>query len=145
MKEKYFQETIHLAVEKKKMSFNFYIRASQTTRFRRTQNMFLKLAEDEEGHQKLLRDISKDKTAYLGFSENFNPKALDFFDDLEVSLDMSYADILRAGIKLEEYSLNFYQVLDSASKDKKLKKIFNTLAQGALEHKRLLEEQDFNK
>ena len=58
---------------------------------------------------------------------------------------MSYADILRAGIILEACSLNFYKALDTVSKDEKLKKIFGTLAKGASEHKRLLEEQDFNK
>ncbi len=62
-------------------------------------------------------------------------------DDVAITADMDYQDILAVAMKREERAHNLYSTLASNTDDAELKKVFEVLAQEEAGHKLALENE----
>lgn len=135
MNENKFEEVIQFAIKKEIGSVNFYSRASEMAKYPGTKELFLELAEEENGHRKLLEDLTMGKVAEARIESIPDLKISDYMVDVEFRPDISYADIIRMSMKSEEASLKMYNDLKKGIQDEQLKKLFSFLAQEEAKHK----------
>ena len=135
-----YQEVIQFAIEKEIGAFNFYTKASQGAKYSGAKDLFVDLAKEEEGHRKLLENLTVEKIAQLKMEAVPDLKISDYMVDVEFKPDLSYADILRVAMKMEERSLKLYSDLEGSSKEEEMKKLFAFLAQQEAKHKFRLEK-----
>ncbi len=140
MDEKNFKEIIQFAIEKEIKAFNFYTGATQVAKYSGARELFSELAKEEEGHRKLLEKLNLEKIAQARIESVPNLKISDYMIEVEFRPDMSYADILRVAMKMEERSLKLYSDWNESADDEDLKKLFIFLASQEAKHKYRLEK-----
>jgi rubrerythrin len=140
MDEKKFKEIIHFALDKEVRAFNFYTGASQVVKYSGAKELFLDLAKEEEGHRKLLEKLDIGKITRVKIEKIPDLKISDYMVEIEFKPDLSYADILRVAMKMEEHSLKLYNDLKESNQDEELKKLFSFLANEETKHKFRLEK-----
>ena len=147
MDEKKFHEVLQFAIEKEIDTYNLYTMCKQVAKYSGAKELFAKLAEEEEKHQKLLEHVSAGKV----FQEKLDPipdlRISDYLIDVQYQPDSSYADILRLVMKNEEHSVNLYNDLKESCMDGDLRKLFEFLAheeaKHILEFEKLYDEEIF--
>ncbi len=116
---KQYEAIIQFAIEKEKGSFQFYTRASQVAKYSGAKELFVDFATEEGKHRKLLEGVTAEKIAELKIDTKEAPdlKISDYMVDVEFKPDLSYAEILRMAMKMEERSLKLYTDLKETAKD----------------------------
>jgi len=140
MEEKQFKEIIKFAIEKEIKAYDFYASASQVAKYSGAKELFSDLAKEEVGHRKMLEKLDMEKIAKVRIEPVPNLKISDYMVDVEFKPDLSYADILRAAMKMEERALKLYTDMKESNKDQDLKKLFTLLANEEGKHKFRLEK-----
>ena len=134
MEEKKFREIIRFAIEKEIGTHDLYTMCGQIAKYSGAKELFGELAREEEGHQKILENLSMGKVVEALESVP-DLKISDYLIEVKCMTDSSYADILRLVMKNEEYSVKLYNDLRDSCKDEELKKVFAVLAQEEAKHK----------
>ena len=140
MDEKKFQEIIKFAIDKEIKSYNFYTDASKVAKYSGAKDLFSDLAQQEVGHRKMLEKLDMEKIAQAKIEKVPDLKISDYMVDAEFNPDMSYADILRKAMKMEERALKLYNDMKEENKDANLIKLFSLLANEEAKHKLRLEK-----
>jgi rubrerythrin len=140
MDEKKFQEIVEFALQKEMEAVDFYTRASGVVKHSGTKALFLDFAKQEEGHKRLLENLSMEKVVHANIEKIPNLKISDYLVDTDFRPDISYADILRIAMKREEHSIKLYNDLKPLNGDETLTKLFNFLIQEETKHKYALEK-----
>ncbi len=140
MDEKKFQEIVEFALQKEIEAVDFYTRASGVVKHSGTKALFLDFAKQEEGHKRLLENLSMEKVVHANIEKIPNLKISDYLVDTDFRPDISYADILRIAMKREEHSIKLYNDLKPLNGDEALTKLFNFLIQEETKHKYALEK-----
>ena len=138
---RYYEEMIKFAIEKEIGAFNFYTKGSQVAKYSGAREVFIDFSKEEEKHRKLLEDLTVEKIGQLKVEPVPDLKISDYMVDVEFKPDLSYADILRVAMKMEERSLKLYTDLKGTAKDDEMKKLFDFLAQQEAKHKYGLEKK----
>ena len=139
---KQYEEIIKFAIEKEIGAFNFYTKASQVAKYSGARELFVDFSKEEEKHRKLLEDITVEKIAQLKVEKAVpDLKISDYMVDVEFRPDLSYADILRMAMKMEERSLKLYTDLKETAKGQEIHKLFDFLAQQEAKHKYAIEKK----
>jgi rubrerythrin len=139
---KQYDEIIKFAIEKEIGAFNFYTKASQVAKYSGARELFGDFSKEEEKHRKLLENISAEKIAELKVEKAVpDLKISDYMVDVEFRPDLSYADILRMAMKMEERSLKLYTDLKETVLGQELHKLFDFLAQQEAKHKYAIEKK----
>ena len=139
---KQYEEAIRFAIDKEIGAFTFYMKASQAVKNSGAKELFIDFAKEEEKHRRLLEDITAEKISRLQLEKNVpDLKISDYMVDVEFKPELSYADILRMAMKMEERSLKLYTDLERTAKDDRMKKLFDFLAQQEAKHKYGLEKR----
>src|SRR3972149_2349448 len=140
MDEKKFEEIIRFAIDKEIKSYNFYTDASKVAKYSGAKDLFSDLAQQEVGHRKMLEKLDMGKIAQAKIEKVPDLKISDYMVDAEFSPNMSYADILRKAMKMEERALKLYNDMKEENKDEDLMKLFTFLANEEAKHKLRLEK-----
>jgi rubrerythrin len=140
MDEKKFQEIIRFAIDKEIKSFTFYTEATKVAKYSGAKDLFSDLAQQEVGHRKMLEKLDMEKIARAKIEKVPDLKISDYMVDAGFSPDMSYADILRKAMKMEERALKLYNDMKEKNKDEDLMKLFTLLANEEAKHKLRLEK-----
>ena len=140
MDDKKFQEIVEFALQKEIEAVDFYTRASGVVKHSGTKALFLDFAKQEEGHKRLLENLSMEKVVHANIEKIPNLKISDYLVDTDFRPDISYADILRIAMKREEHSIKLYNDLKPLNGDETLTKLFNFLIQEETKHKYALEK-----
>jgi len=140
MEEEQFKEIVKFAIDKEVRAFNFYKSASQVAKFSGAKELFSDLAKEEEGHRKMLEKLDMEKVAKARIEAVPNLKISDYMVNVKFKPDLSYADTLRAAMKMEERALKLYNDMKESNKDADLKKLFTLLANEESKHKYRLEK-----
>jgi rubrerythrin len=140
MDEKKFGEIIKFAIDKEVRSYNFYTDAAKLAKFSGAKDLFSDLAQQEVGHRKLLEKLDMEKIAQAKIEKVPDLMISDYMVDAEFNPDMSYADILRKAMKMEERALKLYNDMKEKNKDANLIKLFSFLANEEAKHKLRLEK-----
>ncbi len=139
---KQYEEIIKFAIEKEIGAFNFYTKASQVAKYSGARELFVDFSKEEEKHRKLLEEITVEKIAQLKVEKAVpDLKISDYMVDVEFRPDLSYADILRMAMKMEERSLKLYTDLKETAKGQEIHKLFDFLAQQEAKHKYAIEKK----
>ena len=140
MDEKKFKEMIQFAIQREVESIDFYAKASQMVKYSGTRELFLDFAKQEEGHKKKLEDVHTGKIVLGKIEKIPDLKISDYLVEGELKPDISYADILRIGMKREEHSVKLYANLKEKNQDEGLNNLFTFLIQEESKHKYGLEK-----
>jgi rubrerythrin len=140
MEEKQFKEIIKFAIDKEVKAYDFYTSASQVAKYSGAKELFSDLAKEEAGHRKMLEKLDMEKIAKARIEPVPNLKISEYMVDVEFKPDLSYADTLRAAMKMEERALKLYTDMKESNKDKDLNKLFTLLANEEAKHKLRLEK-----
>jgi rubrerythrin len=135
MDEKKFQEIIRFALEKEIGTHDLYTMCGQIAKYSGAKELFDELAMEEEGHRKLLENLSIGKVIEAKLEPVPDLKISDYLIEVKCMADSTYADILRLVMKNEEHSVKLYNDLKGTCKDNELKKVFAILAQEEAKHK----------
>ncbi len=135
MEEKKFREIIEFAIEKEIGTHDLYTVCGQIAKYSGAKELFDDLAREEEGHRKLLEDLSTGKVAQAKLEPVPDLKISDYLIEVKCMPNSSYTDILRLVMKNEEHSFKLYNDLRDSCKDEELKKVFAVLAQEEAKHK----------
>jgi rubrerythrin len=140
MDERQFKEVIRLAIQKEIYSFNFYTQASEATKYSGSKQLFLELAEEEEGHRKLIENLDLKGIKYAKVEKVLDLKISDYMVEVAFRPEMPYDEILRMAMKMEEHSLKLDHDLKDSTGDEGIKKLFTFLAGEEAKHKLRLEK-----
>jgi rubrerythrin len=135
MDEKKFQEIIQFAIEKEIGTHDLYTMCGQIAKYSGAKELFEELAKEEEGHRKLLENLSIEKIVQAKLESIPDLRISDYLIEIKCMPNSSYADILRLVMKNEEHSVKLYNDLKESCKDETLKKMFTFLAQEEAKHK----------
>lgn len=122
------------------MSYNFYTTASQDAKYSGSREVFSDLAKEEESHRKLLENLDIEKIDQLRIEPVPDLKISDYMVDTGFRPDMTYANIIRMAMKMEERALKLYNILKESNRDEDLNKLFTFLANEEARHKFRLEK-----
>jgi rubrerythrin len=137
---KKYEEIIQFAIDKEVKAFGFYTSASQVAKYSGARELFVDFAREEQKHRELLEGITAGKIAELKTEKPVpDLKISDYMVDMEFRPDLSYADILRMAMKMEERSLKLYTDLKENARGQEIQKLFDFLAQQEAKHKYSLE------
>jgi rubrerythrin len=139
---KQYDEIIKFAIEKEIGAFNFYAKASQGAKYSGARELFIDFSKEEEKHWKLLEGITDKKIAEVKVEKAVpDLKISDYMVDVELRSDLSYADILRMAMKMEERSLKLYADLKERAWGQEIRTLFDFLAQQEAKHKYAIEKK----
>ena len=133
-------QVIRFAVDMETALHAFYVGASQRSRFRRIQEMFLSMADQKATNKEQLGTI-----AAAGMEPDFDLEDFALFRNVELTPGMSYREIRNSSIQLEENAFIFYQNLSEFAQEDDAKAVFLSLAQGAKQHLKIFQDQAFGK
>jgi len=140
MDERKFQEIIRFAMDKESRANQFYLSASQVAKHSGAKELFLDLAKEEEGHRRLLENLDMEKVSQSRIEKVPDLMISDYLMEIEFKPDLSYAEILRVAMKMEERSLKLYEDMKEKNTDEEIKKLFTFLANEEAKHKYRLEK-----
>jgi rubrerythrin len=140
MEEMKFKEIIKLAIAKEIGAAYFYSQAAEKTGNSDTREVLLQFAREEERHQKTLETLTVEKIDQARI-ERMPPIAVsDDAGETEYRPGMSYAEIVKMAIAMEEQAFNLYDYLRETGNDDDLKKIFTFLANEEAKHRARFEK-----
>jgi rubrerythrin len=136
-----FREIIDFAIGKEQEAVDAYTAASEMVKRSNVKKMLLDLARQEEGHKRKLEGVEPGKVARAHIENVPDLRIADFTDNVQITRDMDYQDVLIVAMKREEKAHNLYTALASNTSDEGLKRLFEVLAQEEARHKLALEKE----
>ena len=141
MKKGLFDEIIRFAIDGEQEAVDAYTAASGTVTRANVKKMLLGMARQEQMHKEKLESIDRERVAETAIVDVPDLRIADFMDDVTITADMDYQDILVVAMKREEKAHNLYTTLASNTEDAELRKVFELLAQEEAGHKLALEKE----
>ena len=141
MEKDLFVEIIQFAIDGEQEAVDAYTTASEMVTAANVKEMLLGLARQEQMHKKKLESIDRERVADTAIVNVPDLRIADFMDDVTITADMGYQDILTVAMKREEKAHNLYTTLASNTDDAELRKVFELLAQEEAGHKLALEKE----
>jgi rubrerythrin len=133
------------AIHMEEYAIQIYTSAIDRTSSLASKNFLAELVEEEENHRKRLLEVKNnpDKITEIGFSDTPIPdlKIVDYLEDVSLSPDADYQQILIYAAKKEKASHDLYIRLAQQFHNTDLGNLFYQLAQQELKHKFLLEKE----
>ena len=133
-------QVVDFAVEMETKLHSFYVAASQKSRFRRIQDMFMSMAERKAANKELLESIP-----VVNIGPGFDLEDFALFRNLEISPGMSYREIRNSSLQLEENAFILYRNLAESDQEENVKATLLSLAEGAKQHLKIFQDQAFGK
>ncbi len=131
---------IDFAIEQENAAYAFYKAASEKVTNPGVKQLFLELAQDENGHANLLEMYRKNKA----IAELFKNKVVDYKiaetqDMPELSINMKPAEAIAIAMKREQAAAELYRSLANNAIDQNVKEALEQLANMEMGHKHKLE------
>ncbi len=135
------EDVVKFAIEKEQEAATFYRTAADNEELQVNKNVLNDFAEEEEKHEKMLKEHSGNKDAFANY--HFNKiddiKRADYMTDMEYKPGMNYYEVMRVAMKREEKAYKLYKKLSESAEKEDLEGIFAVLAHEELKHKSGLE------
>jgi len=141
MKKALFDEIVQFAIDGEQEAVDAYTTASEIVTRANVKNMLLGMARQEQMHKERLESIDRERVTETAIVNVPDLKIADYMDDVAITADMDYQDILAVAMKREERAHNLYSTLASNTDDAELKRVFEVLAQEEAGHKLALENE----
>jgi len=136
---------IDFAIQQEHEAFNFYKAASEKVTNPGVKQLFLELAEEENGHSDLLERYKKNKSLSALFkSPDIDYKISETQDMPPLSVNMKPADAIAVAMKKEQQAAELYCALADKVISPIEKKELENLASMEMGHKQKLENAFIN-
>lgn len=133
-------ELIDFAIAQEYEAYTFYKAASERVTNPGVKQLFLELAQDENGHANLLEIYRNNKS----IAEIFNTQVIDYkitetLDTPPLSTNMKPAEAIAIAMKREQQAAELYRSLADCAVNKEEKEALENLANMEMGHKHKLE------
>ena len=140
MERNEFDSVIGFAIEREKDAVAFY-RDLQGRSLVAERKAFLNSLEKMvEGHIKVLETLREQDIEEMDIPAVQDLEISDYLVEVELTEDMSYQDILIAGMKREDKAFDLYTKLGSQTRGAQTRKVFAKLASEEAKHKFFFEK-----
>jgi rubrerythrin len=136
-----FDEIIEFAIGSEQEAVDAYTAASEMVKQRSVRQMLLGLADQERMHKRKLENIDRSSVPGAAVAGVPDLKIADYMDDVTITAEMDYQDVLTVAMKREEKAHNLYTTLASNTDDGELESLFLMLAREEAGHKLALEKE----
>lgn len=137
------RDALDMAIREEIKAYTLYFNLSKIVKNQGTKSMLVELADQEKGHQKLLKGITEnDVQNRLG--QNIPSESSDitnFMIETNLDEDATPREAIVYAIKAEQKAIDFYAALGDNLTDPSLKQIFTKLASEEKGHKIKLEDE----
>jgi len=136
-----FQEVIAFTIEKEVEAAEWYEQIKGMTENQNTQKMLDEMIAEELRHKEILEGITEERIE--GASVKIIPdlKISDYIVEAPLGPDSGYQDVLIAGMKREERSVQLYTEMAQKSGNPQIQRLFRVLAQEEAKHKLAFEKE----
>lgn len=145
MPEWTLEKALRLVLKREEASIRLYTAAQDKVLNRSSIELLKELVIEEEKHKSKILEILKqqEKAEELGASEaNIQDlKIVDYLEDVPLSPDADYQQMLVYAGKREKEAYDFYMQIAGKHEGKQIGKTFTQLAQEELKHKQRLEQE----
>lgn len=135
MSKEKFNEILNYAIEREHEAAEFYRYMQDIVKFESQKDLLKEYELMEESHARALKTISESSIDEVSVSHVQNLKISDYVVDKQPSPDMTYQDIIIIAMKREEAANRLYTQMAEKITDRKIKKLFEKLAEEELKHK----------
>ena len=145
MSEWTLESALRLALKREEESIRLYTSAQDKVLNRSSIELLKEFVVKEEEHKSKILEVMKqqEKAEELGDSEakTQDLKIVDYLEDVPLSPDADYQQMLVYAGKREKAAYDFYTQIARKHKGKQIGKTFTQLAQEELKHKQRLEQE----
>ncbi len=135
------KEVLEQAIQKEIMSRFLYVGLRQRVKHQSTKDAFQTLADQEEGHQRILEDYLhgkiKDGALHTGLVVDY--KIAEYLDQPEISPSMELKEVFLLAANREKASHDLYASLSAIHPSGQIKHLLDDLAEQELRHKHRVE------
>lgn len=135
------EDIIRYAIERENDAARIYQEASAVQDWGGTRSVFEGFADEERRHVRILEDLLANREQLADYHYEWIPdlKRSDTMVEVKYEPGMSYPDILRLAMKMEEKALMLYNDLLKKAAGETHRKVFRMLCQEEARHKLALE------
>lgn len=135
-----YQDILEAAIQSEVEAENFYKQVADRVTDGYLKGMFLRFAEEENKHGKILKGFRNNKAAAISFAKVPDYHVAETVPEPDLSLDMKPVDAIALAMKKEEAAMIHYRQLAEACTDDDQRNVFLELAAMELEHKTKMEQ-----
>ena len=140
MNENNINKLIDFAIAQEHEAYNFYKAASKKVTNPGVKQLFLELAQDEQGHANLLEMYKRNKAlAVLFKTQVIDYKITETQDMPTLSIQMKPAEAIAIAMKREQHAAELYRYLANNAINQTIKEALENLANMEMGHKHKLE------
>jgi rubrerythrin len=134
-------EVLDFAIRREIEAAEGYGRMARRSRHPEVKALLLDLQREEQGHEKLLRDLAEGRLAAWTGRQVADLKISDYTVDEPVGEESSLQDLLLFAAKKEAVAVALYTVLGQRAEDPDHRRLFEFLVQEERSHKLRLEQE----
>jgi rubrerythrin len=124
------------AIAMEQAAVDLYLQLAERTRTPALKDVFLGFAQEERGHKAKLEAVKSGKRPALEQSTPVQDlKIADYLNDVVLSAEPSYADVLVFAMKQEKQAFRLYTELAERTEDPEIRELFHVLALEEAKHK----------
>ncbi len=135
------------AIDFEQENQEFYRECADNAENERLKSVFVELAQEEEKHEKIVRELAEEKAGEEEVESDIVPRAREAFEKIaedfqeqgSESLTVDQVDIYREAQELEQKSSNFYTEKAEETDREDVRKAFKKLAAEEKKHEEILE------
>ena len=137
------QDALNRAIQMEKQSYSLYVGAMKVASSPEGKLMLEELSKEERGHREKLENAKKGgRLSWLGAEKQvIDLGIVDHVDDVQLSQNPSYQEILIFAGKREKETHDYYMEMASRLKDRDVGSLFERLAKEELSHKAKIERE----
>ncbi len=136
-----FNKMVAFAIEQEANAKIFYRNVAARTTQKSIKEKFLKLADEEERHERMLVEILKKRQEELNFKESEDYGVAATVESPTISDEMTLADVFAIAMKNEEKAMLMYQQMAKDAPTPEIKKFFEELAKMMQNNNMLTKEE----
>ncbi|SDL60238.1 ferritin-like domain-containing protein [Halarsenatibacter silvermanii] len=135
------------AIDFEQENQEFYRECADNAENERLKNVFVELAQEEEKHEKIVRELAEERVGEEEVESDIVPRAREAFEKIvedfqqqgSENLTVDQVDIYREAQELEQKSSNFYTEKAEETDQEDVREVFEKLAAEEKKHEEILE------
>ena len=129
------EEILDYAIAMEQAAVDLYTKIAENAYTEHNRQMFQSLAQEERGHKAKLMKVKLGKIEIGSTDKVQDLKISDYANDVEITDNSSYQDILMFAMKQEKQAFRLYTDLAERADDSSIKELFLALAHEEANHK----------
>lgn len=129
------EEILDYAIDMEQAAVDLYSKIAEKASTEHNRQLFLSFAQEERGHKIKLENVKVGKIEIGSTDKVMDLKISDYANDVELTDNSSYQDILMFAMKQEKQAFRLYTDLAQRTDSAEVKELFLALAHEEANHK----------